>query len=295
MKPIRSLQNFSEPAQRGFTIFELLVALLLSTTIGVLVTQAIVFQSNVYLADIARVRIQQNLRGALDVIAMNVREAGEGLDHLFPAVLVSGGPTLTVRRKILHQVLTVCSPIAIHDDKIFITDAVAAGTECLPVNVAPSLTAWQTNRSANNGIVTIYIYDRVSKTGEFVDYVGDGSSGGNNYLAISRATQAYPANSTSAYVIEQYAFNLDLPSKTLQLKVNGSNTTKDVAYNSSQFLVSVTMQDGTVVSSLAPTDILTWKNIKELNVNLTGVDSWKGKTVTRSVSGKYFPRNVLSP
>ena len=257
MKPIRSLQNFSEPAQRGFTIFELLVALLLSTTIGVLVTQAIVFQSNVYLADIARVRIQQNLRGALDVIAMNVREAGEGLDHLFPAVLVR--------------------------------------TECLPVNVAPSLTAWQTNRSANNGIVTIYIYDRVSKTGEFVDYVGDGSSGGNNYLAISRATQAYPANSTSAYVIEQYAFNLDLPSKTLQLKVNGSNTTKDVAYNISQFLVSVTMQDGTVVSSLAPTDILTWKNIKELNVNLTGVDSWKGKTVTRSVSGKYFPRNVLSP
>jgi prepilin-type N-terminal cleavage/methylation domain-containing protein len=305
MRPIRHFQNSGE---RGFTLLELLVTLFISAIILDLIAKALPFQSDRYLEDMARTRVQQNLRGALDVVSMNVRQAGENFDVLFPALLLSttsGASTLTLRRKLLHEVPTICKAIVAGNTKIYVSSSATGSIspDCLHTNIVASNTvgAWSAYRATQGGSLWVYLYDRVGKTGEFVNYLNEGTQADPtygdtiDYLQTSAVAHAYPTISTSVYVIEEALFKLDATSKTLQLFWNGDTTiSDDVAYNITQFQASIGMQDGTSVSSLAASDTNTWKNIRSVAITVSGQDQWRNKTVQRTVVGSYFPRNVLS-
>lgn len=284
----------------GFTVVELIVAMSLSMIMFGLVTGTIRFQSDVYVSDIARVRIQQNLRGALDIVAMNVRQAGEGLDAYFPALELTqvGSPTtgnLTVRRKIVSEVFSTCKALAAGGTEIYISDDASVESACFPANVAASAANWATYRAAQEEPPRIYIYDRVAKTGEFVTYTAEGVTGGDHYVQIAPVAAAYPARSTSIYILEEYRFSLDAATGTLQLFKDGdTDEPQDVAYHVSNFQVGMTMDDGSAKTTLAPTDALNWKDIRAVAISLSGEETWKGASFTRSVSGSFFPRNVLS-
>ena len=286
----------------GFTILELIVTMFLGSVMGLVVIQTMKFQSDTYRQDIARMRIQQNLRGALDIVAMNVRQAGEGLDKYFPALTLADWVTpdtnvLTLRRKTLPEVLVVCAPVGVGVGSIAVSDVASTTPECLPTNVASAVTAWTNERTAaTGGKLKIYIYDRVGKKGEFLEYTGETTNvTGNNLVYVNGISVAYPARSTSLYVLEEYSFNLDATSKTLKLFINGDTTNpQDVAYKITQFHTTLRLQDGTTVTTLAPEDLKSWKDLRAVDITLSGEDEWRELTVNRSVKGEYFPRNILS-
>ena len=293
MKPIQSSRNCHKSRQGGFTLVELLVSLGLFSLIGALVARVIVLQSDTYMTDISRVRIQQNLRGALDVMAMNVRQAGENLNSFFPAVVMTSAPSIALRRNLVQQVLSACQNIV--GPQIFIDNPAATTPACLPVDIAPSLAAWESYRVAQGGTVPIYIYDIVSKTGEFVNYTGTGSNSTGDFLYISAPVNQYPQASTNMYVLEEYLFSINAATNTVELTIDqAANSQEDVAYDVTQLQMQITMQDGTVVTSLSPSSTYNWGNIQNVYIAMTGQDTWKSHTVTRTVDGQYFPRNVLS-
>lgn len=286
--------------EKGFTIIELLIGMSLSLVVAAIVSVNLRLQSDVYLTDIKRIRIQQNLRSAMDIVSMNVRQAGEGLDGLFPALLLTQQTSpktsiLSIRRKTLPEVLLACKPLTAGTPRIFISDAASPSSDCLPANISSSLTAWNTAKTAAGGSLRIYIYDSVSQLGEFLDFTTAGSESGNDYVQVSALTRAYPAKSTSLYVLEEFQFYLDTPNKTLMLKVNGYTASPDdIAYNISDFTVSLRMQNGTVATVLMATDPVGWKGIRSVILSLSGVDKWRTSNVTRTLTAEYFPRNVLS-
>lgn len=284
----------------GHTLLELLVALTITLTVTALVGGALRYDSDVYLTDAARTKIQQNLRGALDIIAMNVRQAGEGLDSYFPALSLSQSEdpetsVLSLRRKILDEVLSLCKDALVGDTKVFVSNQTSSALECLPTNIASGLAAWVANRSAHDGKVRIYIYNRVAKQGEFLDYTHEGQNAGDDYLDISALKFFYPASSTALYVLEEYSFQLNPETQTLQLNQDGrTDGPADVAYNVTQFQVKLRMQDTTELLSLAPTDTKGWKNIRGVSISLRGQGGWRSTKMSREVTAEYFPRNVLS-
>lgn len=301
MKPTRYLPSCSPLCAGGFTLIELLVAAALSSIIFALITQSVILQSNYYLEDVGRTRIQQNLRGALDILAMNIRQAGENFDGSFPAVLLnegsSGAPDeLILRRNLLSEVLVICQPAASGASQLYVSDNTSTEAACLPANIASSLSAWSSYRSAEGGgSVKVYIFDRVSDTGEFLDYSGESVSAGDDYLSVTPTANAYPAGSTSIYLIEEFKFSLNPLVDTLVLELDGgSGSLQDVAYNIIDFQVELELDDGSVLTSLSPSGSSSWKDIKAVRVLLTGRETWKRRAFTRSVTGEYFPRNVLS-
>jgi prepilin-type N-terminal cleavage/methylation domain-containing protein len=294
MKPIPFSVNSDEG---GFTLLELLVAMGLSAIIFGLFAQTLVMQSTYFVQDIARTRIQQNIRGALDIISMNVRQAGESLDSDFPALLVTNGTNdvLTLRRNLVQDVLNVCNTAAAGATQINVSDSSSGQSECLPVNVASTVSTWSNYRLGEGGSTTIYIYDRVAEVGEFLEYDGESTSSLADYLSVSETVNEYPEGSSSIYILEEFRFSLDASSKTLRLTLNNETTTPmDVAYAISAFQVELTMKDGSTLTSLAVGDSNTWKDIRAVRISMSGEEKARKQVFTRTVSGEYFPRNVLS-
>jgi Tfp pilus assembly protein PilW len=187
-----SLIRYSPSSRRelGHTILELLVALGLTLTVCGLIATGLRFNSEMYQTDIRRMRIQQNLRSALDIMSMNIRQTGEGLDELFPALLLSqsGSPAssvLRVRRKIQHEVLQLCANAPLGNTYVFVSDDNATDTNCLPANVAASLAAWTATRTAQGGQLRIFMYNRVAKVGEFLTYYGQSIQSGDDFLQVT--------------------------------------------------------------------------------------------------------------
>jgi len=85
---------------------ELLVASFLGLIILALGAQSTLSLRRLYLHDIVRTRVNQDLRGSLDMIGVNIRQAGENFTMSFPAIqIVNGtggaGDQLILRRNLL--------------------------------------------------------------------------------------------------------------------------------------------------------------------------------------------------
>lgn len=304
MRLIQYLPSFNQQAnhstERGFTLLEVLVAMGLSSIIFAMLGQTLVSHSDHYLEDIARTKIQQNLRGALDIISTNIRQAGESLDQSFPAVVLQGGSmgnpdTLTLRRNLLSGNLLLCQPVLAGTDRLYVTDVSSGESECIPANVVGGISRFVNFRTSRAEPVPLYIYNRVSEVGEFVEYTGEGVVSGDSYLEINDLDNDYPQGSTSIYILEEFRFNLFSMNNTLELNLDGETASpQDVAYEIADFQVEFDMNDGSTVHSFGASDILNWKDIQTVRVAITGEDNWKNRTFTRTVTGEYFPRNVIS-
>lgn len=290
----------SSARECGFTLLESLVALGLFAIVGGIVASGLVMQSNTYMTDMTRVTVQQNLRGALDILAMNIRQAGEGLDTNFPALILNGGTTLKTRRKMVHEVLTLCLPVEAGVGTLYVSDVTSSAVACTPANVVPSMAVWSNYRVLAGGATRLFVYNRGSKEGEFLDYTGDGvvTTGaltGDHYLTVNPVQHDYPISTTNIYILEEYSFTLDPDSKTLRVSLDGvSDEPRDVAYHVDDFHSSIRLKNTVEITDLDYTNSTTWKDIRSVHVSLSGSESWKGKTYSRSLEADYFPRNVLS-
>lgn len=300
MQPTQYSAISNNRNQRGHTLLELIVASSLTLSMALLIFSGLTAQLNYFTADLGRKRVQLNLRGAMDIVAMNIRQAGEGLDRYFPAITLEQktGPVtseIALRRKIVHEVMLLCKAAVIGDTKIFVSDDAATDANCLPTNVASALAVWKSTRQAQNNSLRIYLYDRVGLAGEFLDYSGEDIVGGDDYLLTSPLSRAYPTSSTSAYVIEEFRFNLDSTGTALQLRRDGySNSPEDVAYNLTSFQVSLRKQDGTTLTTMSPSATVSWQDLRAVILTLGGEGSWRNFRTARTLTAEYFPRNVLS-
>ena len=295
---IQSIQYFRS-SDRGFSIAELLVTSFLGLMVMSLAMSAAIANKTVLGKDKVRTQVAQNLRGALDIIGMEARIGGENLGSGFPAIEITNGAssapdTLFVRRNLLDEVLPLCVAITAGTnvtDIVFANSPVVAG--CVYSSHTHDYTAWQTYRTTHSNTVDAYIFDSVSKKGEFFKYNGE-TNNGTQYSVTRVAgtwTNSYPAISSTIYILEEWKFQVS--SGILQLIQNRDNANaNNVAFNITDFQVQALMQDGTTKTAFAPTDA--WISIKQIQIDLSGAETFAQKLVTRTVTGKFFPRNVLS-
>ena len=289
--------NFTR--EKGFTLIELMVSTTIISILMAMLVGYVLSMQDYFFEDIVRTRINSNLRSAFDIIGMNVRQSGENLQRSFPAVLISAdsdstGQYLTLRRNLIPEILTVCTLLNGGSSTVEVSSTTSTEANCQYSNVTTLYNAFNTERVANGGSTRLFIYDSLTKSGEFVDYTG-GSAATNYTLNISTPALTYQPLTTYLYILEEYAFSLKESTKTLNLYRDGRSTTPEaVAFLVSEFSISVYFNDGTSSSSLSATGSYRWKDIKKISMVLTGTEAWKSRTFSTSVNGDFFPRNVIS-
>jgi type IV pilus assembly protein PilW len=244
-------------------------------------------------------RLNQNLKGSMELIGSQLREAGENLSGTFPAFEVidgaSGAPdTLIIRRNLLDEVLNVCTTIAGGSSTTAINVAVPGGTAgCVFSDQLHSHTSWNTFRTSKGGTVKAYAYDIVNKVGEFFDLVGVTNNGTTLALTRSAGTwsRVYTAGSASLYLLEEWRFRMS--GDQLELIQNGVTASPlKIMYGLENFQIRVKMQDGTTVSTFSNTG--GWSDTEFVEVQLNGIDSFQKLARRAEMVAKFMPRNILS-
>lgn len=300
----------SRPSTRylssGLSVTELLLALAIGVGVVAGALAITVSSRNLMQADQTQTDANQNLRSALDIIGNDIRIAGERLSgqgaNTIPAIILTGGNDLVLRRNALESVLPVCNapnnqPLAA--GRILISrigsfrDAVYAqcnndGPRDKNTNGVPDdLEAWRAYRAENSPTpVKAYAFNNITDLGEFFTYAGDTSSSVGFSVTNSSGgwQQSYSMSEQSVvYLLDERRYRLD--GETLELILNGDTANAlSVVNGVSNFQVRAVMQDGTVKTSLTPTD--DWKKLSSIRVSLTVSD--------RVLTSEYFPRNILS-
>ncbi len=293
------MKRFTPCCDKGFTLMELMV----STTIG-LVVMAIGVEStrtmrHLYLHDIVRTRINQDVRMALDLIGVNIRQAGENLTATFPAVEIldggSGADELVLRRNLLDEVLNVCTDLAAGSSVSEVFFATAGTTPgCIYGDNTFNFTSWQTARTNDDDDqVNAYILNLTSKAGEFFSYVGETDSGAS-YNIIRGGGQwqnDYPTSGAAVYILEEWRFRLN--GDVLELIIDqDTDNPLNVAYGLTDMQITAHLQDGTSTSDLGILD--DWTEIASIEIEIDAESNFAGQTITSSLTSKFFPRNILS-
>ena len=299
---MHNLGNYSDliKNERGFTIVELLVA----STLGLIVTGLLLglTQANreVLGKDMIRTGLNQNIRGALDLMGADIRVGGENLGSTFPAIELinaTGGDSdqLLIRRNLLDEVLPVCTAITAGStvtNIYFAVPGTVAG--CVYSGHTHNYNSWRNYRLSQTPAQALaYIYNSATKLGEFFLYTSEVNTGTAYYLTRSAGTWAnsYPTASSAIYMLEEWRYRL--VGENLQVIVNRDTANPfNVSFGLTDFLVRIEMQDNTFETAFTAND--SWTSIKTIEVTLSGQDTFSGETLTQSMVGEFFPRNILS-
>ena len=284
---------------RGFSILEVVVSMTLGMGLVGIALASVLSYRSLYEVDIARTQVSQSIRGGLDFMGVQVRQAGERLNSAFPAIeLIDGAGVASdqfiVRKNMLDEVAKVCTVAKVTHSRVQIAKAAKAG--CAYNDTADIYNAWSAYRTDNGGAVQAYIYDTAADLGEFFTFASETvktTTPQNRRFHRDTGTwsREYPANSSYVYMIEEWKFAVNPNTNTLQVTVNGgspSNIISDVT----DLRVEIEMQDGTVVTSFGSTD--NWQAIKLITITLDGNASVGHKSKSKSVSATFYPRNILS-
>ncbi len=292
------IQNLNNDSA-GFTILELMVTLAVGSLVLMIGFSAMITIRGAFLDDLGRITSNQNARGALDVIGIATREAGENLDAFFPAIEIEEdeqNSIFTIRRNLLDEVLKLCTKIDQGTNNTEIYFAIP-GTQqgCIRGDQVHNMNAWSAYRSNSSTEVRAYIYDSSTKAGEFFTYVNEVDTGSSLYLVSAPHTwqNDYSATSGAIYLLEEWVFQME--NDLLQITENGRDTPLHVAHQLERFKVGVTLPDNTVVHTFTPNN--NWTNIKGIRVTINSipVKTAKGKnSYSNEVSAQFFPRNILS-
>lgn len=287
--------NKRSRAEAGYTLVEMLVSGALGILLLALIVGSSVASRNNYRQDLVRARSNESLRGVIDIVAGDARLAGENLGSGFPAVEVIDSGTsdsLIIRRNLLSEVLPLCSNLLINSstNASFAIPGTVAG--CTYSGQTTNYNAWRTYRIAQGGSVDAFIWDSSAKLGEFFKYTSEQNTGtGYSIQRTGTWSRAYPSSSTSIYMLEEWRFQR--VGTSLQLITNQDFAAPaDLAFNVTGFNMRVDYRDGTNATSLPANGV--WTNIKYLTGTFTASETIGRKNYQRSLTGYFFPRNVLS-
>jgi type IV pilus assembly protein PilW len=306
MRSKRSSRDCTE----GFTLIELLVAMLVVGIIAAATLTIALSTRGMFETDQHRTTINQNLRAGIDLLGIDVRQAGERLPFDAPAVQITDGSSgapdiLVLRRNMLDYVLPVCKDISAgsSSDSVFVARVKLPGSGKIPQGCIPvpdengngwpdNLDAWRAYRIANGGEILAYMHNPVTGNGEFFVYDGDDNSTFHLHKANPDVWQhSYSANQEPrVYILEQKSFRLQ--GDILQCIINDDTANAlNLVNRMRDFQVRAIFTDGTIQSTLAGRP---WTDLETLEVTLVAGESFRMRDMDRTVVTRFFPRNILS-
>ena len=303
-------------AEGGFTIIELLVSAAITLMLLGLAFNLILSNQKVYRLDKARTATNQNLRAALDLIAADIRQAGERLPDTFPAIKVKNGKHLYVRKNLNDTVLPVCEDINKNDTKTTITVS-STETEpavCTIVDVDDDNNtyddrqeAWRKYRCQQDGTsecgdgkdmeqVQAYIFSSTHNEGEWFTYKGDDLPNHQIEILSKTFSKNYAKGISTLYLLVEHHYKVNNNNVLVLIRKGVHSDTIKLIEGVEDFQVNVKVsgdndekKNFNVGNAWYP-----WTKIEAVNVTITVKESSGKHTVTRTISGSYFPRNVLS-
>lgn len=311
--PPCSRRSIELRARRGVTLLELLVTLAVVGLLLALVLPIVMSNRRTVELDQVRTGVNQTLRAAHDLIAADVRIAGErfneiGLGILSPVQLGSdgNGSVLTLRRA-REEWLPVC------DDPLTASSiTVAVVGELTPqrciaqrtvasdgVDWPPNVLAWRSLLAATGGRGTAYVHDPASNVGQYFLVEIDTARplqlqcvGGCTWDA---AAEYGEATASIIGLLDVFEYRVDDDGVLVRRDAVTGDVLR-IADGISRFDVTITRDDGTpageVITSFGPDQ--SWAGIRSVGVTVA-VALEQGRTeVEREMTVEYFPRNVLS-
>lgn len=302
----RCSRSCASPARgAGFTLVELLVALAIaSVLLGSMMSIALSSRDLVTI-DEERTRLNQSLRGCLDLLGIDVRQAGERLPGDFPAIEivngVSGAPdTLILRRNLLDEVLPICRTLeeAEVDTDVLVAMWPDPEPGCAPVpdddgdTWPDNIGAWRAYRITNGGQVPVYVYNPVDRVGEWFSFDDDGATNHELHKGNDDPWQAtYEVDQQGrVYMLEQRTYRLD--DGLLEFTLNTDDTAIHVGANVVDFQVRAVMNDGSILEEIDSDDA--WTELRSIEVTVAARTDGGADGMTRELTARFFPRNVLS-
>lgn len=306
--------------RRGFTLLELLVAMAIVALLLALVLPIVLSNRRTVELDQVRTGVNQTLRAAHDLIAADIRIAGErfneiGLGTLSPIELEvdAAGSSVLVLRRALEQWLPVCDePLAAGSDSI--TVAVINEIEpqrCVVQNTIesggvdwpPNVLAWRTLLADVGGRGVAYIHDRVSGVGQYFGVEIDPAqplqvqcvSLGGLDCTWKALAEYSDARDGIVGLLDVFEYRVDGDGVLLRRDAVTGNELR-IADGITRFDVTITRDDGSadgeVLTAFGPSR--SWAGIRSVDVTLA-VELEQGRTaIEREMTVQYFPRNVLS-
>jgi hypothetical protein len=270
----------------------IILAMCLTTTL---------WNRSMYSHDLVRTRLNQNLRSALDIVGITIREAGENLVSTFPALEIvdgaSGAPDeVVLRRSLIPEVLNFCQNIAsgTNNADIYFANSLGTIAACDYASNQHNFTVWQSERALQAGNLIAYAFDPITRNGEFINISAETDTGSEYYLTRSAGTwqNNYTAGIGAVYILEEWRFRVQ--NNYLQLIQDGDTANPlNVAFGITDFQVTLSMADGTTLTSFAAVD--NWSQIRTVNITLIGNDALpKGQIINSSLTSNFFLRNILS-
>jgi len=297
---------FIHNSDSGMTILELLVASFLGLLMLGMTFSATHSNQRLYTHDLARTRVNQNLRSAMDFIGTDVRQAGEQLPENFPAIELINGEEgapdqLILRRNLMTEVLTLCNNINSGESLIALpisSSSFGAPPACVYGGQTISYNAWTNYITGEGGEIKAYIFNLSTREGEFITITGGIDSGSNMYLINSNTPFAYSYTqyNSAIYILEEWTYTLGTAEgeeNLLKIIQNGDvETERNLVYGITEFQVQIILEDDTIQQAFSSVD--NWSTIKAIDLVLSGEEQGSKRLATGSLNSRFFPRNVLS-
>jgi prepilin-type N-terminal cleavage/methylation domain-containing protein len=298
-------------SRRGLTLVELLVALSLAGLVLALVIPLTLSNRRVVELDQLRTAVNQTLRAAHDLIAADVRIAGErfGFLRFSPVELrqTASGSELVLRR-FLIEALPVCESAPLGSGQATIAVAeLPGGAGSLPAPCSAQTTrtdengrAWPANLFVWRTFLdpprqrVAYIHQPAAGIGQwFTLEVRDGTEQQVHCLegCSWNATAAYSLlNSSFIALMDEFTYRVE-DGVLLRIDTAPARTVR-IADGITAFDVRVLLADGREVDAFAADE--DWTTIRGIDVTVGVAIDVRGSSVDRSMQVAYFPRNVLS-
>ncbi|MBD2653243.1 prepilin-type N-terminal cleavage/methylation domain-containing protein [Synechocystis sp. FACHB-383] len=269
-----SAPNFARKNNRGVTLIELIVGMVIAGILIQLAYFAFSVNREMYLKDAAKNDTNQNLRTVFEIVGPAITQAGEGVgvDSSFPVIsiepLSSTNSKLTVRQLKVSTKLRICQDLVAgaQTSITVLTSNPSAPAGCVPVdgngdNYPDDWLEWKSYRQSNGGTLRVYIYDGsgrlelLSYTGEKIyDAGGTAISGAPTLNQVASASidvtgtlaNSYTAGgATRLIIVEERTYQLN--GNTLQTSIDGG-TAVNLINNVGQFTVRAAVRQGSTVS-----------------------------------------------
>lgn len=306
--------------QQGFTITELLVTLAIFGILGTIAFGIYISSAKLFNTDQGRINTNQNLRTGLDLMAQDLREAGESLSTSYKisgVEFVPGTDTLTVRKGLTLPVLSVCQTFTGNPTSVRVigqpSDATTTPAQCTfsdaggpsgattPNGISDLIDPWVTYKAqSGNTFIPAILYNPATGGATRVQISAIVNSGSTTALTLSAYTNSLAFSwNTGSVIVPVDERQYSRVGDELRLTINGDTAnTQSLGFGLTNMTCTIytTVYGGaspvtTPFTSFSLTSA--WADVSRIDLGLVGGNAIVGnKSTSRTLGISIVPRNV---